>query len=199
MSNDGRTFVGEIVLGAPTGGARDYFGVDIGAQLDRWWQGYLPTFQAQHPGKDFVGIISDPENNVELDWRAPLAYPLLVLATGPIHKFEGPEGLVKDVGHMLRFPLRTGLERSGQYADRRHLLLPGDSPQEGAGFYRGFWGGGAGLSEGDNWTEFCLIVDRLVELRFDVADPAVRADRDGEPRAKYLGADVGKLWSEDRN
>ena len=160
----------------------EYFGKNLKATVTVWWsEEFAKVLDEKYGVQSVAAVILRPW--VRHDWRSPESAESVL-----VELWHGPEcedDLRANAYHKLRFALRTGLDSS--QADRNpHLLEPGDFPNDGAAFHKGFVGAASGLpGESDVWV-VQQVIDKLVSVRGDVGEAAIRASRRGQPGWKYL-------------
>jgi hypothetical protein len=164
-----------------------YFGVDIDAAMQEWWQGYTVGFHREF-GEEaaiLVQVFDSRQPNLYTVGCAPLVR--YDFRTGPFNThFIGQEGLQENIERKFYAIQRLG-ERSLIFEERPDLLEPGDFPYDGAGIYRNYPGGASGLPTGAlDWRVFADVVDVLIEMRSAAAARAVNASKGDLPGWKYL-------------
>lgn len=144
----------------------------------------VPEFKAKYGDADFSLVILDPCE--EHNWREPLAKVPLALLCTDYRLATQKGGTLENVDRKMRFCLRNKLN-SVEAQHRRGLVIAGDFPWEGAGWYEGFLGGVSGQDKGsDDWQIFCRCIDKLIELNTAFIEPRIEAsDEDTNPRRTY--------------
>ncbi len=171
-----------------------HFGVDVKQQLIDWIEGEFAAELVAKYGKgntDFWVTICPPATLTYISTLsdAEMESMLIEYGHGSAEEMEGEEGLQENVERKLTFVARTGLP-SSEARNRPDLVERGDFPWEGAGIYRGYFGGVSGFKEESDWWAFCRIVDKLIELRVAVGQRAIKASKDRLPGMKYMKGEL---------
>jgi hypothetical protein len=170
-----------------------HFGVNVKQQLIDWIEGEFAAELVAKYGEGntdfFVMVAPAGSMSYLLSYLADDLDALLVYGHGDPELMQGDEGLEANVTHKMCFVARTGLP-SSEACIRPDLVEPGDFPWEGAGVYRGYFGGVSGLKEESDWWVFRRIVDKLIELRAAVGQQAIQASKDRLPGMKYMKGEL---------
>lgn len=146
----------------------NHFGIDVEKKFIDWFHGKFATeFAERFPDKKGISlVILDPDNIVKVraEWSDPLANAILVSYLGDQEAHTKADGTLQNVAGKLSFCLRGGYTHSRQAEESFLWVRPGDFPWEGAGEYRGFYGGVSGLDKADDWAVYQQCIGKLIEI-----------------------------------
>ena len=170
------------------------FGINVEEQFLEWFNGEFATeFAERFPDKGMTLIVLDGDEPITImeNWETPLNFTLITAHLGDEEAAIAADGTEDNVVGKLRFCLRTMMD-SAEAERRPDLVREGDFPHEGAGEYKGYYGGVSGLKKEEDWEIFCRCVDKLIELLAAVNSAAIakadelREQEDCPRGTKYL-------------